>query len=326
MVIWGYRVGSLLKKTGSEVLADDVLSLAAAVAYNFFFSLFPLFLFAAPLIGVIGNEQATVNWLMQQLASVVPPDAIALVRNVVRDVVFSPNAPGIVSIGAVLSAWSGANIFRTLMDALNHAYDLQETRGFFTRALISLTGVIVTGGLIFIASTITIAGPDIAQWLGDHLGFSQFFVVLWTVVGYLIAFAIVVLAFFLIYRFMPNVRQSGRQILAGAVVATVLWMLVTLAFRLYVAHFGSYNKTYGTIGGVIVLLTWMYLTSLVILAVGELLSELSHGTGAIEPRKGAVYHGRVVTARDPSRPSTERIVRAPISARSSEHDGRSAMG
>jgi membrane protein len=113
----------------------------------------------------------------------------------------------------------------------------------------------------------------------------------------------------LIYYFLPNQRQDKSQIFVGALVAAILWVLVTLLFRAYVANFGSYNKTYGAIGGVIVLLTWMYLTMLVILTGGELNAELHHGTASVEPRKGAVYVGRVVTAHDPGRPSNERIER-----------------
>ena len=106
---------------------------------------------------------------------------------------------------------------------------------------------------------------------------------------------------------------------AGAVVATVLWVVVTLVFRLYVAHFGSYNKTYGAIGGVIVLLTWMYLSMLVLLAGGELASELHCGTARAEPERGASYAGRIGTQGRPGAPSTERIERAqPLAARAPE--------
>jgi membrane protein len=325
MIIKGFRVGPLLKKTGKEILDDNVLGLAAEVAYNFLFSLFPLFLFAAPLIGLIGNEQATLNWAMQQLATVVPPDAYALVRGIIKDVVFSPNAPGIVSIGALLSAWAGANIFRTLMSALNTAYNVPETRSFIKRGLLSLASVIVTGVLIFIASTVMLAGPEIVKWLGSHLGLGSVFTTLWLILQYPIAIVIVIVAFYLIYRFLPNLEQSNKQLLVGATAATLLWIVVTLAFRFYVVNFSSYNKTYGTIGGVIILLTWMYYTSVVILAGGELNSELHNGTGAVEPRKGAVYAGRVVTSADPSRPSTSRVDPGPLAARRPEqHDG-SAM-
>lgn len=324
MVLFGYRVWPLLKKTGKEILDDDVFSLAAATAYNFFFSLFPLFLFAAPLIGLIGNPHRTVDWIMQQLAQVVPTEALNLVQGVVRSVVFAPDAPGIVSIGAVLTLWAAGNVFRTLMDALDRAYNVTETRPFWKRALMSMAAVIVTGILIFVASTIMLAGPEIVSWLGRALGFSRAWVWLWTVLQYPIAFALVVLTFGLTYYFLPNMRQSKRQVLVAAIVASVLWIGVTLLFRLYVVHFGSYNKTYGTIGAVIILLTWMYLTMLVVLAGGELASELHHGTGRIDPRRGAVYYGRVVTAGDPSRSSTDRVVRQPLSASGPEHHGDAA--
>jgi membrane protein len=326
MVIKGYRVGPLLKKTGQEILDDNILTLAAATAYSFFFSLFPLFLFAAPLVGLIGNEQRVMSWIMQQLAQVVPADAFSLVRGVVQSVVFAKDAPGIVSIGAVLTAWSAANIFRSLMDSLNQAYDVTETRPFWKRGLLSLAAVIATGLLVFIAATVMLAGPEIIQWLGDHLGLEQAFVLLWTVVQYPIAFVLLIGAFFLVYRFLPNLKQSARQILVGAGVGALLWVMVTLLFRLYVTNFGSYNKTYGTIGAVIVLLTWMYLSMLVVLSCGELNAELHHGTGAVEPRKGAVYAGRIVTAVEPSRPSTERVVREPLAARGAERHSDSARG
>ncbi|HEX6536916.1 MAG TPA: YihY/virulence factor BrkB family protein [Gemmatimonadaceae bacterium] len=322
MIIKGYRLGPLLKKTGKEILEDEVPGLAAETAYNFFFSLFPLFLFAAPFIGLIGNEQRTMNWIIQQLQSVVPPDAINLVRGVVRDVVFSKDAPGVMSIGALLALWSGSNVFRSLMDALNHAYDISETRPWWKRALMSIAAVLVTGLLLLIASTVMLAGPEIVGWIGSRLHLDTVVTYVWMVVQYPIALALVVLSFYLIYKFLPNMRQDDGQILVGATVATVLWIVVTLAFRLYVSNFASYNKTYGTIGAVIILLTWMYLTMLVLLAGGELNSELHHGTGAVEPRKGAVYAGRVVTSTTPGESSTERMV--PLRASGPEQHGDSA--
>jgi membrane protein len=129
------------------------------------------------------------------------------------------------------------------------------------------------------------------------------------VVQYPLAFGILVGMMWMIYYFLPNLRQSKSQVLVGAVVATLLWILVTLAFRAYVVNFGSYNKTYGTIGAAIILLTWMYLTMLVILVGGELNAELHHGTGAVKPRTNAVYAGRVVTSGEPGKASTDRIER-----------------
>jgi membrane protein len=319
MVIGGYRLGPLVKKTASQIANDDLLGFAAEAAYNFFFSLFPLFLFAAPFIGLFGNARRTVDWIMGQLTPVIPDQALALVRSVVEDVVFAHNAPGLISIGIVLTAWSGSNVFRTLMDTLNHAYGVRETRPWWKRALMSLAALVVVGILIIIASTIMLAGPEIASVVGAKLHLGSALVTLWTVIQYPIALALLVLIFFMIYRFLPNMRQSAKQILVGSVVATVLWIVVTILFRLYVAHFGSYNKTYGAVGAVIVVLTWMYLTMVVVLAAGSLNSQIHRGTGLVNPRKGAVYEGRIVNAAGPPHASTERV--APLSASGPEHHG-----
>jgi membrane protein len=304
LVIKGYRVGRLLKATAKEIVNDNVLGLAAQAAYNAFFSIFPFFLFAAPLISLIGDREKTFTWLMNQLATVVPTEAIDLVRSIIKDVVFSKNAPGLISVGAVLALWSGSAVFGALMSTLNTAYNVRETRPWWKRILIQLVSVFATGALVGIASIVMLAGPEIVHGLGVQFGIDRQLVLAWTIVQYPIAAGMIVLAFYLIYRFLPNLRQRSREILVGALAGTVMWLAVTLAFRWYVADFSSYNKTYGTIGGVIVLLTWMYLSMIVLLAGGELNSELHAGSGALEPR-GPGFGGRLVTSGSSGRSSRD---------------------
>ncbi|MEP7065453.1 MAG: YihY/virulence factor BrkB family protein [Gemmatimonadota bacterium] len=313
MIIKGFRVGPLLKTTGKEILDDNVLGLAAQAAYNAFFSIFPFFLFAAPMVSLFGDKQKTFAWLMTQLSSVVPAEAIALVQSVLKDVVYAKNAPGLVSIGAVLAAWSGGAVFGALINTLNTAYHVTETRPWWKRALLQLASVLVMGLLVGLASIVMLAGPEIAQAVGARLHLDRIFVLTWTIAQYPVAISLIVLAFYLIYRYLPNIKQHPKQILVGAIVGTALWLVVTVLFRLYVTEFATYNKTYGTIGGVIVLLTWMYLSMIVLLAAGELNSELHNGTGSLEPRRGAVYAGRVTTSPNPGRASTD----TPLTASSS---------
>lgn len=308
MVIKGRRVGALLQATGREILKDNILGLSAQTAYYFFFSLFPLFLFAAPLIGFLGERQEIMAWLIANLRQAVPGEAVDLVDNVVQDVL-SPNTVGVISIGLIGAAWAGSNVFSSLIDALNRAYDVEEKRPWWKKKLISLASVVVATVLFVVTSAIMLAGPEIAAWVGRATSMGQAGETVWLVAQYPIALALLIGMLWLIYYFLPNQRQDKTQILAGSAVAAVLWIVVTLLFRAYVANFGAYNKTYGAIGGVIVLLTWMYLTMLAILTGGELNSELHHGTASVEPRKGAVYFGRVVTTRDPGRASNERIER-----------------
>jgi membrane protein len=128
MVIKGFRVGPLLKRTFREIGTDKVPTLAASAAYNFFFSLFPLLLFLAPLLSLVGNKEKVIGFIMSQLISVLPREDAPAIREILQKVVFSSSAPGLMSIGLLLAAWSGSNIFGTLMGALNTAYGVQETR------------------------------------------------------------------------------------------------------------------------------------------------------------------------------------------------------
>src|SRR5215210_1623129 len=138
MVILGYRVKELANQTIKETLEDNVLGISAQVAYNFFFSLFPLLLFIAPLLSLVGDKRKIVTDLMARVAMIFPPDAYNLISKVVTDVVFAQNAPGLISLGAILAAWSGSNIFTTFTDALNTAYDVNEDRPWWKKRLLAL--------------------------------------------------------------------------------------------------------------------------------------------------------------------------------------------
>lgn len=318
MVIRGYRVGPLAKRTAKEVIDDNLLGLAAENAYYFFFSLFPILLFTAPMLSLVGDKRQTIDVIMHELQRVVPPEAMTLVQGVVSQVVFSKNAPGLISVGALLAAWAGSNIFSSLINALNVAYDVQETRPWWKQKLIALAAVVVAGIVFVLATTILLAGEDIVNAVANRIGLGETGRLVWNVIQFPLAVAILLGLAWATFLLLPNVKQDWKQALAGALTTTVLWLAVTALFRLYVQHFGSYNKTYGTIGAVIVLLTWMYLSMLTLLVGGELNSELHRGTGAVAPHRGATLAGRVATGA--GRPtSTEWVERAaPYSAKGRE--------
>jgi membrane protein len=293
MIIGGYEVGPLLRKTVREVRADRLTSLAASAAYNFFFSLFPLLLFLAPLLSFVGNKTKMVGFLMSQLTSVMPPDQLTAMRPVLENIVFARSAPTLLSIGLLLAAWSGSTVFGTLIGALNQAYDVEETRSWIRQQAIRLGSFVLMAVIIILTTAIFLGGEDIANKVGSALHLGPAFVTAWKIIQWPLALAgLFALAFVMIFA-LPNVRQAWSHAVTGAVTTTVLWIVATLLFRVYVQHFPP-NPAYGLIGGVIILLTWMYYTMFVVLLGGELASELHHGTGAIAPRKGAVYLGRVV--------------------------------
>lgn len=281
MVIRGYDAGLLLKKTIIEVWEDGVLGLSAQAAYSFFFSLFPILLFLAPLFSLIGSKQEMVDKILTRLSLTLPPEAYQLLSNVVRDVVFGQNAPGLMSVGIILAAFSGSAVLDTLMGALNTAYDAHDPRPFWKKRLIAMGFTVVAGIVIGFSTLVLVAGQSIIDFVAHLARISGDTAHFWAIAQYPLALGLLTGFIWLLFYFLPYVKQKKSHVLAGALFTVALWVIITLIFRWYVSNFGSYNKTYGTIGGVIVLLTWMYWTMVAFLAGGELNSELHLGTGRI---------------------------------------------
>jgi membrane protein len=304
MVILGYRAGALAKKTMKETLEDNVLGIASQVAYNFFFSLFPLLLFLAPMLSLLGDKRTIVSDLLNRFSEFMPAEAFTLFSKVVTDIVFAQNAPGLISLGFVLAVWSGSNIFTTFMDALDTAYDVTDPRPWWKKRLVAIGVMFGWAIIITLVTGVLLAGDSIIAFLRDRLGMGSASLAVWAWLQFPLAIALLLAFLFLMYWALPYVKQDKKQILVGSVFAATLFIAATLVFRLYVQHFPP-NKTYGTIGAVMVLLTWMYVISAVILIGGELNSELHLGTGSVASRKGSVYAGRIASGEQPAQPSSK---------------------
>lgn len=293
--IGGYRLSALVRRTVHEVIEDNILGLAAQTAYYFFFSLFPILLFITPLIGMLIDPRRVIAWLELQLGQTVPPETLQMLTDIVQDVVLSEGAPGLASVGALLALWAGSNVFNTLADALNHAYDVTENRSWWKTRLMAIAMVMLSALVLGVGFVTLIAGRQIISFVAGLAGLSSGQELAWTLVQYSVSVGLLIVLAFLTLYLLPNIRQRKRLVLAGSVVTTALWIGATMLFRIYVVNFGNYNQTYGTIGAVIVLLTWMYLSMLVVLIGGELTSELHKGTGSMWPRRGAVINERIAT-------------------------------
>ena len=195
------------------------------------------------------------------------------------------------------------------MNALNVAYDVSETRPLWKRMLLRLACVVVAGVVVILATAVFLDGERLASWAGESMRLGQVGVTVVTVLEFVLAFALLVALGVLIFRLLPNVKQRWSHLIVASLVTTLLWIVATLLFRAYVQNFASFNKTYGTIGGVIALLSWMYYTTFVVLSGGEFASELHHGTGAVGPEKGATYLGRIVSERGPGHASMSQSMR-----------------
>lgn len=294
MVILGYRVVELVKKTWSEVWKDNVLGMSAEAAYNLFFSIFPLLLFLAPLLSLVGDEAVIIGSTIARLAPVIPPGALAVINEVLTDAVFAETAPALMSVGALLAAYTGSNMIATIASAMNRAYGVTDPRPFLKRRLLAIALMIAIAVALTFSTTVILAGKSFFSWLVGVAGVEPQ-AAAWQVLRYPVSFAFVVGVLWLIYYYMPAIKQKKSHVLVGAIFAATAWVLVTLAFRYYVTSVAIYSRTYGVLGGVIVLLSWIYLTMFVVLVGGELNAELERGTGAMRLREPVLYGGRITT-------------------------------
>ncbi|HEX2203310.1 MAG TPA: YhjD/YihY/BrkB family envelope integrity protein [Longimicrobium sp.] len=260
----------LWKRVMKEFKDDDLAGQAAKVAYYFFLSLPPLVMALFGLAGLFGSDQ-TAAWLTGRLQSALPPEASGLIQGFVDQVVREKH-PGLFSVGLLLALWAGSAVFTALEVTLNAAYEIEEERSFIRSKGVAL-GTLVAVGLLFTAgSAALLAGPAIT----NALGLGPVGETIWSIAQWPLGFALVVGAFWVIYYVLPNKDQRGckKVLLKSAAMVAVLFLAATLAFRLYITNFSSYSASYGLLGTIIVLLLWMYVTSLVILVGGEISSEM----------------------------------------------------
>jgi membrane protein len=266
----------LFKRTFNEAFADDVLNLAAQQAYYFFFALFPALLAMISIASFFPIENL-VDETVRMLSNVVPDDVRTIIVDQIRKI-SEGNAVGLLTVAFFFTLWSSSSAVVSMCSTLNAAYDITEGRPWWK---VRLTAIGITVGLalfILASMTLVIAGPTLAEKIAQGFGLGPVFEWTWKIVQWPIVFLLVVTACAFVYYFAPDAEQDWVWITPGAVLATVLWVLISLGFKYYVSNFSNYNETYGTIGGVMVLLLWFYVSGIALLIGAELNAEIEHSS------------------------------------------------
>src|SRR5262245_42588892 len=258
------------------MLADNCLGLAAQLAYYFFLALFPALLFLVAIISFIPVGDL-LNTISHTLARVAPGDVVSIVQSQVIKVAQDPDG-GLLTIGMVGTIWSTSSGVTAIIDTLNQAYDIQEGRPWWRVRLTSVGLTIALAVFIVAGFMLVVAGPALAERVADWFRLGAAFTWTWKILQWPVVFVLVSLGVAIVYYYAPDVEQSWNWITPGSILATALWLVISLVFKFYVANFGAYNATYGTIAGVIVLLLWFYLSSLAMLAGAELNAEIEHAS------------------------------------------------
>jgi membrane protein len=271
----------LIKRSLRAFSSDDMTTYSAALSYAALFALFPFLIFLIALLGALQIPQFF-TWLLDQSRTAIPSDGFQLVENVITDIQGQTRS-GLLSISIVTAIWGASSGIRSVMNAMNVAFGVEETRPALKRYLLSVLYTVGLAILLIAGAGVMLTGPDAIEWLAGEVGLGNLFITLWTWLRWPVLALLLMLTTALIYYVAPNVDQPFVFITPGAVVAVSLWLVASFGFSVYVSNFSSYNSTYGSLGGIVVLLLFFYISSAVLLLGAEVNAEL-HRVALGEPK------------------------------------------
>lgn len=257
---------SLIKKLWHRIKEDDLSGLSAQLAYYFLLSLFPFLIFLFTLLPYLSIPQ---QYILDTIDGIAPAEAMNVIQKNVKDVLDHRNG-GLLSFGIIGTIWSASNGINAIILAFNKAYNVKETRSFIVSRGVA---ILLTFGMMLVlilAVLIPVFGKSIGVFLFSQFGFAKEFLSLWNALSWVISALILFLIFTVLYWIAPNMKLKCKSAFPGAAFSTVGWILASLALSFYVGNFNNYSTTYGSIGAIIILMIWLYLTAFIIVLGGEI--------------------------------------------------------
>lgn len=275
----------LCRRVWRTIYEGDFTTRTAALSYYFILALFPLLLFITAALGYFAERGIALRQnLLTYLSQVVPRSASALIDKTVEEITRNASG-GKISIGLLVTLWAASYGMGAISKTLNVAYGVKETRPWWIVRLAAAGLTIALAAFIISALALILYGGEIGAGLAKMFGLGGLFVLTWRLLQWPIALAFVLLALSLIYYFAPNLpAPKWHWITPGSVVGVGLWLLISLAFRAYLSHFNNYSVTYGSLGAVIILMLWFYLTGAAILLGGALNAEIENAAAEASTR------------------------------------------
>jgi membrane protein len=265
---------AILTRAAKEVGDDHLTSIAAALAYYAFLAIPSVLMVAVGIFALVGDPSAA-NTLVDKLGGVIPAEAQSLLRTSLTNLTQNKGTGlSVLVIGSLLALWSVTGAMQNVMWGLNVAYERDESRGFVRRRITALTMVGFAALGVLLLFGMLVLGPHMVTWIGDAAGQKTLVSWLWWIAQWPILIGALLVVFAAIYYFGPNVDHPRWQFLTfGAVIGIVSWLALSGLFAFYVSKFGSYNKTWGSLAAVVVMLTWLWLSGLALLIGAEVNAE-----------------------------------------------------
>lgn len=269
----GLTIGQLAKRVYNEISDDNVFDAAASLAYYFLLALFPLLIFLVSILSTIKSLDL-VNTIMTTMSRTMPHDAFELLGKEVERILSDPHV-SLLTLGALGTLWAASSGMVSLLGSLNEAYDVKEQRGFFKIRGVAVGLTFALALMIILGSMLLILGDKLAEWVIGWGG-DGWIKTIGTVVNYILGLLLMFTGLEVVFYFGPDVKdQKWRWISPGSIVSVGLFVLCSIGFSLYIRFAGGYNATYGSLGGVIVLMLWLYLLGVAIMLGAEVNSEIA---------------------------------------------------
>lgn len=255
-----------MKELKKRIADMDVLGLGAQLAFFFLLSIFPLLIFLITLLPYLNLKK---DQVYQFLIQVVPDEIYLLIEETLNEILTNQNG-GLLSFGLIATIWSASLGMDSLIKSLNKSYGVEEKRSLLVTRGMSILLTILMIFILIVALVLPIFGRQVGLLIFSYLGLEAGFLVLWGIIRYTIPFLIIFIVCSVIYWIAPSVKLDVRSVLGGAVFTTVGWLIISYGFSTYINNFGNFSATYGSIGGIILMMLWLYISAMLLLIGGQM--------------------------------------------------------
>jgi membrane protein len=265
---WGKYAAQLYVR----IRDDDIMGMSAQLTFYLLLSLFPFLLF---LLNALSLTNVPIHTYTVNITRFLPEDVAKFFRGLITEML-SVKSAALLSVSALITLWSAARGVHAISRCLNKACDAEESRSFWRLSAITMFFTVCLAALVMATLLLLIFGGVLGESLFGLFAAEQVFRRLWIVLRYVVPIAGMFLVFYLLYKYVPNCRLTRRDVMPGALFSTFGWIAVSLVFAFYISHFSSYTRIYGSLGALIILLIWLYLSSVVLLLGGEINATLAY--------------------------------------------------
>jgi len=238
---------------------DDVFALASQLAYYLVLSFFPFMLF---LMTLVGFSKLSSNEILEGLSVMLPRSILDLTQSTIREV-FDNQHTGLLGISILLMIWTSSSAFKAVIKSVNKAYNFKEDRSFIKLSIISILGILALASIIILALGTLVFGNVIGDYLKNTQSLYKIIIIIWNIFRYAFIFIVMIFIFVIIYIFAPAKKLTWKEVIPGAIFSTLGWVLVSFGFSFYIDNFSNYSRFYGSLGAVFILMTWLFIISII---------------------------------------------------------------